>query len=70
MSRGAHRDQRQPIRDLGKRSIHRLNTNDTLGVSLPAQLKDTNFLTEFGSEVRVQYDPVENEVRLKPASGD
>lgn len=70
MPRGAHRDQRQPIRDLGKRRIQRLNGNDTRGVSQPIQLQDTEFPTDVGSELRVLYDPEENEVRLKPANGE
>jgi hypothetical protein len=68
MSSGVRHGQLKPIRDLGTRSIQTLNGNDTRGVSQPTQLRNTDFPTDVGEEVRVLYDPNENEVTLKPAN--
>lgn len=66
MSSGARHEHIKPIRDLGTRRIQTLNGNDTRGVSQPTQLRDTEFPTDLGEEVRVLYDPNENVVTLRP----
>lgn len=66
MSGRPRSEHRRRIRDLGTRRIQEIGGNGTRGTSHPAQLRDTDFPSELGEEVRVFYDPETNELIHRP----
>lgn len=66
MSQAPRGTRDRTIRDYGTRKIFETNDHGTRASSHPKQLRETDFPTDPGAELRVLYDPVENELILRP----
>lgn len=67
MSQAPRGTRDKTIRDFGTRKIIETNDHGTRATSHPKQLRKTDFPTDPGEELQVLYDPVANELILRPS---